>query len=151
MSYDSTSDTKAHIRQVQRLIEQVRRDLMMRAFKHDRSKLRPPEKEIYDEFTPKLAATTYGSEEYKRFLVEMGSALEHHYAVNDHHPEHHEHGVRDMDLLQVVEMLADWKAASLRHDDGDLGRSIGINVARFDIDPSVERLIWNTADRMGWL
>jgi len=38
--------------------------------------------------TPKLAGSTYGSEEYKAFLGQMKPALDHHYAVNDHHPEH---------------------------------------------------------------
>jgi hypothetical protein len=39
-----------------------------------------------------------------------------------------------MDLVQVIEMLADWKAATLRHADGSLTRSIIQNADRFGYD-----------------
>ena len=76
--------------------------------------------------------STYGSDEYKQFLVGMGEGLNHHYANNDHHPEHWQHGIADMDLIQVIEMLADWKAATLRHENGSLSRSIAQNAERFE-------------------
>jgi hypothetical protein len=110
-----------------------------------------PELAVFNEYTPKLRDSTYGSEEYKRFLLGMGEGLKHHYRQNDHHPEHFENGMRDMDLIQVLEMLADWKAATLRHADGDLGRSIVQNSTRFDYGPEVRLLLYNTAKRMGWL
>lgn len=33
--------------------------------------------------------------------------LDHHYQNNDHHPEHFELGINGMNLLQLLEMLAD--------------------------------------------
>jgi hypothetical protein len=149
--YDSTSDTLAHIEQVRELLEAVISNLHYRASVHDASKLRDPEKAVFDEYTPKLRDTTYGSDEYKTFLDGMGEGLNHHYAANDHHPEHWQHGVQDMDLLQVIEMLADWKAATLRHADGSLSRSITQNAERFGYGIEFYRLLWNTAKRMGWL
>jgi hypothetical protein len=47
-----------------------------------------------------------------------------------------------MDLVQVIEMLADWKAATLRHADGDLARSIEQNAERFG---------YGDQFRFGWL
>jgi len=79
-----------------------------RARSHDASKLEAPEKEMYDEFTPRLRALTYGSDEYKECLKEMGAALKHHYENNSHHPEHFPDGINDMSLLDLIEMLADW-------------------------------------------
>jgi hypothetical protein len=149
--YDSRPDTLAHIDQVRELIEQVVGNLRYRSAVHDASKLQEPEKAVFDEFTPKLAASTYGSDEYKQFLVGMGDGLAHHYAANQHHPEHWPNGIADMDLLDVIEMLADWKAATLRHANGSLARSIDQNVARFGYGPEFRRLLWNTAERMGWL
>jgi hypothetical protein len=149
--YDSASDTLVHIDQVRSLINQVVEDLRHRASVHDASKLRDPEKQTFDQFTPKLAASTYGSDEYKQFLVGMGDGLNHHYAENDHHPEHWQHGIADMDLIQVIEMLADWKAATLRHENGSLSRSIAQNAERFGYGVEFYRLLWNTALRMGWL
>ena len=65
----------------------------------------------FDEYTPKLKHSTYGTDEYKGFLAGMGAGLEHHYAHNRHHPEHHAGGVHGMNLVDLIEMLADWKAA----------------------------------------
>lgn len=151
MSFDSRPDTWLHIATVQGLLHDVIVDLMLRQHEHDRSKLEEPELSVFDEYTPKLRDTTYNSEEYKDFLAGMSEGLRHHYESNDHHPEHHEGGIHDMDLIQLVEMLADWKAATLRHGDGNLDRSIRQNAERFCYGASMISLLQNTARRMGWL
>jgi hypothetical protein len=151
MTYDSRPDTYQHIATVRTCVLTVAADLIRRAHEHDESKLVDPEKATFDEYTPKLRDSTYGSDEYKRFLDGMGEGLRHHYAVNDHHPEHFERGITDMNLLQITEMLCDWKAATLRHADGDLGRSIEQNAERFGYGDEIKRLLRNTAESMGWL
>jgi hypothetical protein len=151
VAYDSRPSTREHIKQVQSFISQCLADLSHRAARHDQSKLREPEVSVFDQYTPLLRGSTYGSDEYKSFLVGMGEGLQHHYAVNDHHPEHFENGIADMNLLQVLEMLCDWKAATMRHDDGDLGRSIEQNAERFGYGEEFARLLRNTAEAMGWL
>lgn len=93
MSYDSRQDTIDHICEVRARLYEVVEELRRRGRDHDESKLEPPEKEIFDAFTPKLAETTYGSDEYKAALAAMGPALAHHYAHNAHHPEHGETGI----------------------------------------------------------
>jgi hypothetical protein len=58
----------------------------------------------------------------------MGDGLKHHYSHNRHHPEFFgEDGVDGMTLVDLIEMLADWKAATERHDDGDLAKSLEIH------------------------
>jgi hypothetical protein len=141
---DSRPATKEHIWEVQRLLMRVTRDLFRRADKHDASKLVSPEVEIFDEFTPKLAGSTYGSDEYKGFLAGMKVGLDHHYAANDHHPEHFPGGIGDMSLVQLVEMLCDWKAATLRHKDGDIRKSIEQNQQRFGYSDELKRILLNT-------
>jgi len=110
--YDSRPTTRDHIRRVRELLAEVEADLWARACVHDASKLNEPELSIFDEFSPKLRDTTYGSEEYKSYLTAMGEGLAHHYKANRHHPEHWPNGIRDMNLIDLIEMLADWKAAS---------------------------------------
>ena len=151
MVYDSRPDTYEHIGVVRGLLNEVIAGLLRRAHLHDGSKLQSPEREIFDEYTPKLRDTTYGSDEYKGYLEAMGEGLKHHYAANRHHPEHFENGIEDMNLLDVLEMLADWKAATQRHADGDLARSIEQNAERFGYGILVEDLLRNTARDMGWL
>ena len=45
-------------------------------------------------------------------------AIDHHYANNRHHPEHWPNGINDMTLMDLIEMLADWKAATARNKNG---------------------------------
>lgn len=151
MSYNSRVDTYAHIATVREYMTKIIANLMWRANDHDLSKLSEPELSVFDVVTPKLRELTYNSPEYKASLAEMGDALKHHYSVNDHHPEHFENGIAGMDLMQVMEMLCDWKAATLRHADGDLRKSIEQNAARFGYGWDVRDLLMNTAENMGWL
>lgn len=148
--YDSEPATKEHIGEVRRFLRQLSEHLMIRAIKHDQSKLMSPEKEIFDEFTPKLKNTTYGSDEYKQYLEEMGGALKHHYEFNRHHPEHFEKSIAGMNLVDIMEMLCDWKAATLRHDDGDMLKSIEINVKRFGICDQLKKILLNTIAWLEW-
>ncbi len=151
MTYDSTDDTRKHIGQVRDALTTFIIKLSARSLLHDASKLSDPEKPLFDKMTPKLAKLTYGSDEYKDALRELGTALEHHYAHNSHHPEHYENGIDGMDLLDVVEMLCDWKAATERHDNGDLAKSLEINRRRFGIGDQLYAILLNTAKRVGWL
>jgi hypothetical protein len=149
--YDSRPDTYAHIATVRGYLLQVVQQLIWRGHDHDLSKLTEPELAVFDEFTPKLRDSTYGSHEYKKYLRDMGIGLEHHYAWNDHHPEHFHNGIHEMDLLQLMEMLADWKAATLRHKNGSLRKSIFENATRFGYDDQMTNLLLRTAENMGWL
>jgi xanthine/CO dehydrogenase XdhC/CoxF family maturation factor len=149
--YDSRPDTWQHIHTVQAYLSTVIASLQVRALEHDQSKLESPEVEVFDAVTPKLRELSYGSDEYTASLAEMGEGLAHHYAVNDHHPEHGDGTLAWMTLPQIVEMLCDWKAATMRHADGDLRRSIQQNADRFGYGPEMTRLLLNTATTYGWL
>jgi len=142
--YDSSSDTLAHIRRVQQLLSIVVTRLEERSRVHDASKLMDPEKAAFDEHTPKLAALTYGTEEYKAGIAALGPALEHHYKFNSHHPEHNSRGIEGMTLLDLIEMFCDWKAASERHADGDFNKSLAINKSRFAISDQLANVFENT-------
>jgi hypothetical protein len=148
--YDSSPDTLAHIGRVRELLAQVENELNHRGHVHDQSKLEPPELDTFNEYTPKLKASTYGSDEYKGYLDGMAGGLRHHYEHNRHHPEHFPNGIDDMTLVDLVEMLADWKAATERHDDGDMARSLGIQRSRFHISLQLARILENTVDALGW-
>ncbi len=130
----SIEATLEHKRNVSNLINSVIVKLLKRAEEHDNAKMVDPELAMFDEYTPKLATSTYGSEEYKTYLKELQPALDHHYATYRHHPEFHTNGCKDMNLIDLVEMFADWKAATLRHNNGDLMKSIDLNVLRFKLD-----------------
>lgn len=170
---DCIRDTKEHISQVREFMMIVSNQLIQRALVHDQSKLESPEVEIFTEYTPKLKHSTYGSDEYKGFLKGMGVALQHHYEHNSHHPEHYkkyvcngcfkefkempnhcdvcwyrqfqeEPDISQMDLLDIVEMFCDWKAATMRHDNGDIYKSIEYNKNRFKYSDDLASIFRNT-------
>jgi hypothetical protein len=144
MAYDSSIETKKHINRVQEITESLVLAIKEQVAKHDLSKLEAPEKPVFDEMTPKLKGCTYGSPEYLGFLNEMKVALDSHYSQNSHHLEHFENGVAGMTLMDLVEMFSDFKAASERHADGDMERSIQINAKRFNMDPQLVAIFENT-------
>ncbi len=149
--YDSRPDTEAHARRVAQLMVGLIAEMAQRAAVHDWSKTQDPELATFNEYTPKLKNSTYGSDEYKGFLEGMGEGLAHHYAHNRHHPEHFENGVGDMTLVDVMEMLCDWKAATERHADGSLRKSLLIQQERFGFETQLAQVLWNTADQYGWI
>ena len=197
--YDSKADTLEHIDKVRSNIELVRALLAVRGTVHDASKLQSPEKEAFDEVTPLLRDTTYGSEEYKANLRRIKPAIDHHQQNNRHHPEYYrwhcpickwqgsneDHeaapqgpndsgvrycprccrngmiyeselmlkpdlGINGMSLLDLLEMFCDWKAATERHADGDIKRSIEINRDRFNMSPQLAQILDNTRIELGW-
>lgn len=138
-------ETFKHIENVRKYIKFFTDKLTTRGIEHDRLKLKSPEVEIFTEYTPKLASVTYDSEEYADFLKEMDVALQHHYANYRHHPEHFTKGINDMNLIDIVEMLCDWKASSMRQHDGNLLKSIETNAQRFGINGQLKQIFINTA------
>ena len=114
---DLERETNKHISRVQHFIFVVVKELLNRTEKHDRSKLENPEREGFLEYTPKLKGSTYGSEEYDEFLKCLKPFLDHHYEFNRHHPEHFHDGMKGMNLIDLIELFCDWRAATERHAD----------------------------------
>jgi uncharacterized protein DUF5662 len=152
MSFDSTPDTLRHSLRVAELMGELIKELLDRSIRHDLSKTREPERVVYDDVVPRLRAAAYGSPEYQTLVDAMGEGLRHHYAHNRHHPEHFPDGVNGMTLVDLVEMLADWKAATERTSPlGDLADSLPVNAERFAIAPQLMEILENTARHFGWL
>lgn len=152
------NETRKHQQLVSRYISAFASALLKRGVEHDASKLEDPERETFARVTSSLFGLTYGSEEYKAQLKELGPALDHHYTHNKHHPEYNDlngHSfetlndpIRSMDLIDIVEMICDWIAATARHADGCIGKSITHNTDRFKLDGQLEQLLRNTAEAL---
>ena len=146
----SESDTHDHIASVRRNINVVIDNLCDRKTAHDASKLEEPELSGYEGLTQALKGLTYGTPEHRAAFAPFKEIIQHHYAANRHHPEHWQLGVADMSLLDIIEMLADWKAANDRNN-GDFGHSIQVSVSRFNISEQLHAILINTAKELGWL
>jgi len=140
-SYDSTQDILEHKQRVTKFIGAFALELLQRARDHDNSKLREPEKAVFDEYTWRLKNTEFGSEQYKAHLAGMADGLKHHYAANRHHPEHWDNGIAGMTLTDLVEMFCDWLAAA----EGQ-GKPVDLAYLfeRFHIDEQLRAIFANT-------
>jgi hypothetical protein len=118
-------------------------DLFQRAAVHDNSKFSPEEFELYDQLFPELQKYAYGSPELKAVYKQLGPALNHHLKVNRHHPEYHENGINEMNLIDVLEMVCDWMAASKRSKTG-IDHGLEINKERYGISDQLFEIIKNT-------
>lgn len=115
---ESKLDTIKHIEKVRKYIKLFTDALTQRGIDHDRTKLESPEAEEFAAVNDKLAKLTYGSDDYNKCIKEeLKVALDAHYAKNRHHPEHFPKGINDMNLVDILEMFADWKASSERQDN----------------------------------
>lgn len=144
-------DTHAHVQRVGELMMKAVSNLQDRAIHHDASKFGEQEFDSFVVVTHKLKGLTYGSDEYRAELKNLDDALTHHYQLNSHHPEHYTHGIEDMTLLDILEMLCDWKAASERHADGSLVESLIKNRTRFGMSANFTALLARTAHELGFI
>lgn len=114
---------------------------------HDRSKLMEPEKHEFDIWTPRLQEAKLGTTMYDYFLQQLNGALQHHYLVNEHHPEHYPNGIHGMNIIRISEMLSDWTATADRHEDGNIYDSIEILSNRFKYGKDMIKVLSNTCEK----
>ena len=143
--FECRCETQKHIEKVRKYIRFITDKLTIRGVNHDAVKLDTPEVEVFAEYTDILKNLEYNSPEYKENLNKLSVALDHHYANCRHHPEHFQNGINDMNLVDIVEMLCDWKAASERQHNGNLLTSIEQNASRFKMTDQLKQILLNTA------
>ena len=80
-------------------------------------------------------------------LESVRPAIDHHYSKNRHHPQHWPNGINDMDLVDIIEMLADWAAATKRNKNGNIHKSLEFNSDHFRITPQLKQILLNTINR----
>ncbi len=138
------NEIRKHILLVRNLLNKMVVEILKRSDDHDRSKLSPPEIGYSMQYTQKLKNAQYGSPEYLAIQKEMKEALEHHYALNRHHPEHFERGIQDMNLIDILEMFCDWAIASAQHPTSDIHQSIKMNQLRFGFSDDLKEIFKNS-------
>ena len=144
----SKQQTLQHKADVKAILQKMIRMIDERGETHDNSKLCSPEVEVFAEHTHKLGKLHYDSPEYKEQLEEMQLALKHHYARNRHHPEHYSNKLSGFNLIDLIELFADWKSSSQRQLDGNLLISIDKNQERFGYSDDLASILRNTAELM---
>lgn len=144
-------DTIDHINKVRNNLDLIIGELYGRGKDHDLSKFMSEEQDIYAVVVPKLQGLEYGTPEYKEATDKLGPAWEHHLEHNDHHSRHHENGIYDMDLMMIIEMLCDWKAANDRNPNNNFEEGLLINLGKYEIEDQLASVILHTAKNLGWI
>ena len=114
-----------------------------RAREHDRSKLRLDEFAGFSRINRIAREHPYGTQEYEESMdTEKGpdGCITLHFSRNAHHPEYHGHE-REMGLLDLMEMVADWKGAADTYGTNTLRDAMPVNRKRFDFDDWQWRVI----------
>ena len=114
-----------------------------RAREHDQSKLMFDEFEGFARINRVARNHAYGTKEYEESMAsekEPGGAIHLHFSRNAHHPEFHD-SPKDMGLLDLMELVIDWKAATLTYGTNTLAESMPVQRKRFDFDPWQWRVI----------
>ena len=141
-------DTRSHIYDVKDSLEKIAYKIGQRGRCHDLSKLYSEELEVFEKVLDGKQTTKYGTPEYDEVRKQLAPALEHHYRENRHHPEHFPNGIEGMNLIDLIEMLADWKAATKRHKDDDILKSIEINTRKYNINGQLKQILLNTIEEL---
>lgn len=138
-------DTWLHIHEVRKNINKIMVMLGDRALKHDISKMMDHvEMAIFAEFAKNLGNIEYGTTEYEENLKKLAPAIEQHHRANRHHPEFHRDGINSMNLVDIIEMVCDWKAATLRSKKGDIYKSLDVQKERFKMSDQLYTILRNT-------
>lgn len=129
-------------------LSKIVQEIFLRAHLHDVSKYSD------NEFPGFKGAIYYvrgpwGRENIPNIVKEkLRSSIEEHHKVNDHHPEFHPAGMEDMDLIQLLEMAVDWRAAMIRHGNHDIDENIQIGKERFGYPDFFAKILANTLKKI---
>jgi len=120
---------------------------MQRGNQHDVSKYEDAEFLPYSEVIDEFEKHPYGSAEREKVYEAIKPAVEHHHKHNRHHPEFHSEGIDGMNLVDLLEMLVDWKSATQNYPKhpGSLVNSIEVSAKKYKISPQLARILYNTA------
>jgi len=148
---DTLAEILQHRAYVKANLDQIRAELEQLGDLHDLSKLDEEEFDAFCSTREDFKRANYGDALYKKCTERIKSAVERHYKLNRHHTGYHENGFADMDLIDILEMLADWKAASRRSPLLSFEDSLPKAFEMHNIPENMQKHILATLKRLGWI
>lgn len=146
VQYKTFSKIYHHKYLVLKELTKICQELMKRMETHDDSKFDDEEFPLYVQASEELENVEYGTDKYIEITDKYKNISSSHLKKNRHHPEYHTEGINGMNLVDVIEMLCDWKAANAREKDVNILQSIDINAKRFGIDDQLKKILINTVN-----
>ena len=138
-----------HKQLVGKYMQKVIAELTTRAIAHDESKWGEEEFPPYAKQLPLFEQADYGSPEYIACLRAIKPAIDHHFSVERHHPEHFgSEGINGMNLIDLVEMVCDWMAAAQRGGGSLANLRLDLQQDRFAIGSQLQGAIEHTVEAL---
>jgi hypothetical protein len=120
--------------------------LIKRAEEHDNTKFSEDEFPYLVQAMEDIIKYPFGTPEYEEMRKKHAKPFAAHYKKNRHHPEYFQNGIEGMTLLDLIEALCDWKAASMRQGNGGtIQNSIKVATEKFGIGEQLVKILENTA------
>ena len=133
---------------VMKFLNEAIRHLIKRAEEHDNSKFSEAELPHLAEVASEIGKHPYGTPEHEEVRKRYAYLYNEHYKQNRHHPEHFANGIDDMTLVDLIELLVDWKAASVKNPNGSIENSIRVGTEKYNISPQLVKILENTAKEL---
>ena len=108
-----------------------------RARIHDRDKLKGKNFRDYVEVSKIGRTHPFGSEAYAEAMKPHkaeGGVVDRHFKANPHHPEFYDIPKVQMNFLDIIEMVCDWRAAARTYGTGRLSESVAYQKQNMDLD-----------------
>ncbi|MFA5132907.1 MAG: DUF5662 family protein [Candidatus Paceibacterota bacterium] len=151
IEFEVLTDTLLHIGEVQENLEIFIGELRQRGLAHDRTKLQELEFDAFVSTRPKFKKANYGSPEYQECVDAIKPAIDHHYQLNRHHTAFHQEGINEMNLIDILEMVADWRAAARRSPTQTFEQSLDYAFNKYKIDEQLKGIILHTLKDLNWV
>lgn len=145
-----TKNNEVHQAYVRYFIDRMIEDIEHRRDIHDDSKLSPEEILGFANGLPYLENSGIG-EDMKMppdISDNLNKAVAHHYQVNDHHPEYFENLFEGMDLMTLIELVADWRAAMIRSGNTNYEASIQYGMKKYKMPEYFANILRNTFQKL---
>jgi len=134
-----------HKEQIAVLLAKFAAELTYRSAVHDNSKFSPDEFDVHSDNVNHFNKYLFDTKEEKELKERLMPAGILHRKRNRHHPEHFEDGIDGMNLIDILEMLCDWKSASTRVSGDSLRKGLPILKNKYNISPQLLKILENTA------
>ena len=137
--------TLQHKENIATLLAKFAAELTYRSAVHDNSKFFPDEFDILSDNVCDFNKYLFDTKEEQDLRERLLPASILHRKRNRHHPEHFENGIDGMNIIDLLEMLCDWKSASTRVSGDSLRKGLPILKKKYNISSQLLKILENTA------
>lgn len=134
----------AHKESIAKYLAKFCAEISFRSSIHDDSKFRKDEFEVYSDNVEEFNKYSWDSPEERRLREKLTPAGVIHRKRNRHHPEYFENGIDGMNLIDLLEMLCDWRSAAERGPGDSIRKNLPTLQEKYNISPQLLKLLENT-------